>query len=153
MLVFACGECLLAARTRHLHLHLQAGGLAFATEAAMNLRLIEQACGCSTVRGGGRRKVRAPLCLWRVLATVAIHLQCVLQRSRHEAPTDGASLRLLHGARRRQTQGACSSLPAGTLFGECLKPRPAWHLQCGNEAAIKLRLMGQALRLLNGVEA
>ena len=34
----------------------------------------------------------------RVLAAPTTHLHCVLQRSRHEAPTDGASLRLLHGA-------------------------------------------------------
>ena len=33
------------------------------TEAAMNLRLIEQACGCSTVREGGGLKVRARVCL------------------------------------------------------------------------------------------
>ena len=41
---------------------------AFATEAAMNLRLIEQACGCSTVRVGGRLTVPCsslPLALWR----------------------------------------------------------------------------------------
>ena len=29
--------------------------------AAMKLRLMEQACGCCTVRGGGGRKVRARL--------------------------------------------------------------------------------------------
>ena len=80
----------------------------------MKLRLIEQACGCSTM--GGRLKVGARLCLWqcgrRVLAAQMKHLEVVwlLHRSRHdEAPTDRASLRLLHGA--RQTQGACSSLP------------------------------------------
>ena len=28
------------------------------------LRLMEQACGCSTVQGGGRLKVRARLCRW-----------------------------------------------------------------------------------------
>ena len=39
----------LAART--MHLHLQDGGFAIATEAAMNFQLIEQACGCSMVRG------------------------------------------------------------------------------------------------------
>ena len=32
-------------------------------EAAMKLRLIEQACGCSMVRDCGGRKVRARLCL------------------------------------------------------------------------------------------
>ena len=37
---------------------------AFTTAAALNLRLVEQACGCATVRGGGRLKVRARLCRW-----------------------------------------------------------------------------------------
>ena len=53
-------------------------------------------------------------CGCRVLAAQMKHLEMVwpLYRSRHdEAPTDGASLRLLHGGRWRQTQGACSSLP------------------------------------------
>ena len=45
--------------------HAPAGGFAFASDAAMKkLRLMEQACGCSTVRGGGRLKVRARLCRW-----------------------------------------------------------------------------------------
>ena len=50
-----------------------AGGIVFAMEAAMKLRLIaqamklrliKQACGCFTVGGGGRLKVRAGLCGW-----------------------------------------------------------------------------------------
>ena len=46
---------------------------AFAMNAVMKLRLVEQACGCSLVRGGGGLKVREWLCLppalvWRVLA-------------------------------------------------------------------------------------
>ena len=49
--------------------------------AAMKLRLIEQACGCSTVRGSGRVKVRGRLLLlalgWRVRATTTRHLQVV----------------------------------------------------------------------------
>ena len=51
---------------------------------------------------------------WRVVAVKTTHLQvvCLCEGSRHdEAPTDRASLWLLHGARRRPTQGACSSLP------------------------------------------
>ena len=46
----------LAATTTH---QTHACGFGFATEAAIKLRLIEQACGCSTVRGGGQLKVRA----------------------------------------------------------------------------------------------
>ena len=87
------------------------------------IRLIEQACGCSMVRGGGGLQVEGvcsslSLALWwRVrAATMIVHAPTgvvPLQRSRHEAPpTASASLRLLHGARwRRRTQGACSSLP------------------------------------------
>ena len=75
------------------------------------LRLIEQACGCSTVRGGGGLNVRARLCLWQlwwiVLVAMAIKEPAgvvPLQRGRREAPpTDRASLRLLH----RGDQGAC----------------------------------------------
>ena len=48
--------------------------------AMMKLRLTEEACGCSVLRGGGGFKVRARLCLptleWRVLAATRIrHLQ------------------------------------------------------------------------------
>ena len=71
---------------------------------------------------------------------------CVLQRSRHEAPTDRASLRrLLHGARRTGTQGACSSLPPGTQMQSACRPEqaPALIVWC-NGAAMKLRLMEQA---------
>ena len=35
----------------------------FCNEATMNLRLIEQACDCVSVRGGNEFKVRARLCL------------------------------------------------------------------------------------------
>ena len=40
----------------------------------MKLRLIEQACGCSTVRGGGGVNVRARRSVWRVLAARTRHL-------------------------------------------------------------------------------
>ena len=59
----------LAMRTMH-----RCRWFAFATEAAMKLRLIEQACGFFTVQSEGRRKVRARLCLWRVLAVRTMHL-------------------------------------------------------------------------------
>ena len=93
--------------------------------AAMNLRLMDQACGCSTVRGGqGLKvvvtyydKVRARCChkhsgADRVLVAPTRHLQCVRPpieqpQSCHEAPTDGPRLRLLHHARRTGTQGCC----------------------------------------------
>ena len=51
---------------------------------------------------------------WRVLAAAskAPAGRCSANGSRHESPTDRASLwLLLNGARRWQTQGACSSLP------------------------------------------
>ena len=83
----------------------------------MGLRLIKRAYSCSTVQGAGELKVRCsslPLTLgWGVLAAKTRHFAGVclrLQRSRYEAPTDQASLQLLHVARRRRTQGACSSL-------------------------------------------
>ena len=81
----------------------------------MKLRLIEQACGCSMVRGGGGHKLGARLCMWALVTRRMLlppgQLTCrcsALQRSRRhdEAPTDRASLRLLHGARQRRTQGA-----------------------------------------------
>ena len=68
----ACSSLRVALRWRVLAPRQQAsaGGFVFATEAAIKLRLvIEQDCGCSTVRGEGRLKVRALRCLWRVLAT------------------------------------------------------------------------------------
>ena len=37
------------------------------TCTTMKLRLIEQSCGCSTVRGGGRRKVSQSISLMTVL--------------------------------------------------------------------------------------
>ena len=65
-----------------------------------------------------------------------------LQRSRHQAPTDRASLWLLHGVRCRRTRGACSSLSAA--LGCRVIAAPTRHLQvlclC-NGAATKLRLV------------
>ena len=106
------------------------------TGAAINLRLVEQACGCSTVRGG-RLKVLACSCLppalgWRVLATATTHLQCGLHRSQHQAPTDGASLRLLDSERRRRTQSTCVLVSASATCNVVIG------------AAIKLRLVEQA---------
>ena len=119
--------------------------------AAMKLSLMEQACECCTVQGGGGRKVRARVCLWHSGADCLpprprTCTDCVLQRSRNEAPTDGASLRrLLHGARRTGTQGACSSLPPGTRVQIACRPdqAPALVVVC-NGAAMKLSLMEQA---------
>ena len=111
----------------------------------MKLRLIEQACGCSTVRGGGRLTVRARLCLCRVLLCMPPrpgtrwHLPAgggafATEAAMNEAPTDRANLRLLLGARRRSTQGVCASLlvqsacrhdqaPGGTcILFVCLSP-------------------------------
>ena len=64
-----------------------------------------------------------------------------LQRSRHEAPTGRASLRVVHGVRRRQTQGACSCL-ALALWWRVLCRRdqaPACGCLC-NGAAMRVRL-------------
>ena len=52
-----------------------------------------------------------------------------LQRSRHQAPTGRASLRLLHGACCRHTLGACSSLSAA--LGRRVLAAPTRHLQDG----------------------
>ena len=61
---------------------------------------------CVLVSGGGT-PVHSACCH----ALVHVQANVPLQRSRHdEAPNDRASVRLLHGARRRRTHGACSSL-------------------------------------------
>ena len=57
----------------------------------MKLRLIEQACGCSTVRGGSGLKVRARLCLWYSVGECLPRqpgtcMSLPLQRNHHEAP-------------------------------------------------------------------
>ena len=106
---------------------------------------------------------------WRVIASPTRDLQqdsaCLLslQPSRHEAPTDRPSLRLLaplHCARRRKRQrtpGACSSLPLALKWRVIAGPTrhqsacrhdqaPAASSACilGNQAAMKLRLIDQA---------
>ena len=53
MLVFVACNCVQSACRRDQAL----AGLCFCNGAATKLRLIEQACGCSTVRGGGGGKV------------------------------------------------------------------------------------------------
>ena len=59
-------------------------------------------------------------------------------------PTDRASLRLLHGARRRQTQGACSYCYAGTPVEKCLPPTLSSWFACATEPLLDLRLIEQA---------
>ena len=86
------------------------------TEAAMNNPLIEQACGCSTVRGGGGCTVRARLCRRHSCGEClpprpATCLQFGLHRGRHGAPTARASFELLYSTRRWRMHGACSTLP------------------------------------------
>ena len=61
-LPLALGWRVPAVMTRHWHV---SAGASFATtEPPSTLRLIEQACTCSKVHGGGGLKVRARLCLW-----------------------------------------------------------------------------------------
>ena len=56
--------------TRHLQVLCLGGN----ESREMKLGLIEQACGCSTVRGGGGVNVRARRSVWRVLAARTRHL-------------------------------------------------------------------------------
>ena len=73
------------------------------------------------------------------------------QRSHHQAPTDGASLRLLHGARRRQTQSACSSLPLALVWrSACHVTRWPGTSAGATKAAIKALTGGASVRLLHG---
>ena len=78
--------------------------------ATMKRRLLEQAYSCSTVHvDGGLQSACSSLptaSVRRVLAATTSHLQCGLQRSRHEAPIGHASSRLPVGARRWRTPGA-----------------------------------------------
>ena len=95
---------------------------------------MEQACGCSTVRGGGGVKVRARLCLWRFggdglppRPSICRGGLVPLHWSRHQALTsERASLRLLHGARRRRrrSQGECSPLPLALRWRVLMKLCP-----------------------------
>ena len=98
----------------------------------MKLRLIEQACGCSMVRGGEADSKGVcsslPLALLRrVLAAshqAPRHVQvvCLCDGSRHEAPTDRASVRVVDSAtsRRRPTQRVHARLCCSHSRGECL---------------------------------
>ena len=112
---------------------------------------------------GARRRPTQGACLslplalrWRVLAASSHARVCGLvfcDGSRHDAPTDRASLRLLHGARRRPTQGACLSLPLA-LQRRVLAATTRHHargtckanggLPLQRAAGIKLRLIQQA---------
>ena len=68
--------------TRHLQV------FAFALEATSMLSLIEQACGCSVLRGQGVLKVSARL---SASGTPTMHLQVVilpLHQCRHEGTND-----------------------------------------------------------------
>ena len=111
------GKCLLTTVTTNTYKEL------FFNGSAMKLRLMEQACGCSKV-------LRVAL-WWRVLAAATMHT-CIasgLQRTHYEGPTDGASLQLLHGARRRRTQGACS------FSACCTRVESACHRDLFNTAS------------------
>ena len=74
---------------------------------------------------------------------------CLCNRSRHGAPTDRASLRLLHGARRRRSLKVRARLCRWHSSGECLPPRTTHHAPAGGfafatEAAMELRLIEHA---------
>ena len=143
-----------AARTRH-----EAPGRwrsAFATEAATKLRLVEQACGCSTVRGGGGLMQGAcsslPLALpWRRVLHAA--------RTRHEAPsrwrsafaTEAATkLRLIEQACGCSTVrgGSCKVVFQWRRVLHAARTRheapSRWRFAFATEAATKLRLIEQA---------
>ena len=94
----------------------------------MKLRLIEQACGCSMVRGGGRLKVCAHLCLWHLSG------ECLPPRSRTCRCLPlfvGAAMKL----RLIEQACSCGTVQGGGglnvrahlylwhLSGECLPPR------------------------------
>ena len=145
--------------TRHLHVCV----CIWRRSSHAKWHLMEQACICSMVRGGGGLKVQYTLV--SITGTPTTHCKCVfafgdganmrrsgrwskfadavwceveadkvracLCRRWHsnqapacvclptelscEAAPGGASLRLLHDARWRRTQGACSSLPQAAL--------------------------------------
>ena len=116
MLIFASDTWVESA---YRHDHALALIVVCATGAAMKLRqLMKQARGCCTVRGSDKiLKVRARLwlghsCCENLPPRPRTCTGCVLRNGRcHEDPTtDVASLRQLHGARPKRTQGACSSL-------------------------------------------
>ena len=102
-----------------------------------------------------------PLALrWRVLAarhhalgTRLSRWACYCNGSGHAAPTDRASLQLLHRARRRPTQrpnqGACSCLCLWPSGGQRLPPAPRHNTPVGalptqRKPCMQLRLIEQA---------
>ena len=130
----ACSSLRVALRWRVLAPRQQAsaGGFVFATEAAIKLRLvIEQDCGCSTVRGGGRLKVRARLGRWHSDG------ECLPLVVRHQGPAGGIvfameaamKLRLIAQAMKlRLIKQACGCFTVGG--GGRLKVRAGlcgWH--------------------------
>ena len=134
--------------TRHLQVcsPLQRSRHQAPTDRAI-LRLLHCAW-CRRARGKWTRRwcSSLPAALgWRLLPTThsgtRMHVVCHCN-GRHQAPTDRASLWLLHGVRCRRTRGACSSLSAA--LGCRVIAAPTRHLQvlclC-NGAAIKLRLV------------
>ena len=105
--------------------HLQRTGVYVCNGSAMELRLIEQGCGCSMVRDECRLKVHARRCLWHsdeqsLLAESGTCKMVVLplQRSRHgqRRLVGQACDQLLVRSRWRPTQGACSSLPLALVL-------------------------------------
>ena len=80
------------------------------TRAAIKLRLMERA----RLLEGVRRRRSEGACLSLPLSTPTEHLLSASHKSRHEAPTDGAGVRLLLRARRRQMGDACLSRPLST---------------------------------------
>ena len=98
--------------------------------------------------------MRAQLCRLHlsseVLAAMTRHLQvfAACTGAVDQAPTDRASLRLLHSASRRRRQGVCSSLPLAVEFRVVAAMTRHLPARCSlglcTRAAIKLRLIEQA---------
>ena len=117
----ADARCVLVSAAGTLATHLQVRLPLRRSRHRTLLHLLKQACAtprceadssCVLVSAAGTL-VKSAAC--RQDQALALAGALPLQRSRHAAPTDRwidqASLRLLHGARRRWSQGACSSLP------------------------------------------
>ena len=148
----ACSSLRVALRWRVLAPRQQAsaGGFVFATEAAIKLRLvIEQDCGCSTVRGGGRLKVRARLGRWHsdgeccfVFATeAAIKLRLVIEQDCGcSTVRGGGRLKVRARLGRWHSDGECLPLVVR-------HQGPAGGIVFATEAAMKLRLIAQAMKL------
>ena len=119
--------------------------------AMVKLRLIEQACGCSMLRGGGGLKVRARVETVHAAATRHIHVQCVcsglLQWSCHAASTGRASGRC--GCLTVRSAGGLRVRAQLLTFNSRVQSdcrRDQAHAMCSfcNGAAMKLRLVEQA---------